>query len=117
MAVDSGVGGEIVTIRKREYYQFNKALVATYTTEIGNFGAYSLFPFDKIMRRDGSLISMIAFDRNGDAKKISEAKFMKLIEERGVEEIPPELSVALEPQVHRPKYTARSKRRVLQTAS
>jgi hypothetical protein len=99
-----------MTIRKREFYQFNTALVATYTTGDGSFGAYSLLPHDKTLHRDGSLLAFIAFDRNGDAKKISSQKFMKLVKERGVEELPVELSLELEPK--KVRFAAHSKRHV-----
>jgi hypothetical protein len=98
-----------MTIRKREYYQYQQVLVAAYTTDEGHFGVYSLRPNATKLERDGNVISFIYFDRNGDAKKISSQKFMRLVKERGVEELPVELSLDLEPK--KVRFAAHSKRR------
>lgn len=74
-----------------KYYVYSQTPVVSYIKD-GRMGVFAVNAFTRKFERDGILIGLIDFDRNGLAREVNRNQFLKLVREKGVLEFPEDIA-------------------------
>ena len=74
-----------------KYYVYSETPVVSYIKG-GRMGVFAVNAFTRKFERDGILIGLIDFDRNGLAREVNRNQFLKLVREKGVLEFPEDIA-------------------------